>query len=328
MKRRKRVWLAVMCGLLGMLAMLTASTGPVRGQAGSLALVVRLTLDLPARALALPSADRLVVLTNRAVVYRVSATGLASPGTIRLDDAADHLASAGGYALAAGTERLTTLTPPLYNQRRGWEAIPLIDLPSPALSVVASPIWGAVLMDSGYLLLELVSADVINSQLFGGTFTAALVHEDTLLFAPVGEAALHIASVATGPVVRNIEIVPLDAPVLALAADPQAGIGAALLANEAAVLFDLRTYTILSRFTPPIPADRIAFARDQDTPVLVFARQGGDSLGLVDAADPSAPLALPSFTLPAPLTAWAVRDHALVVAGEDASLVLYALPAG
>lgn len=251
---------------------------------------------------------------------------------VDMDGSPVTLAGAQDYALAgvltgADSDLVQVIGRSRYTPQRPYNSINFIDIPSAPGSIALSPnmLWGAVISAEGITLLELISADEINSAVIpadGGRVSAAALSNDRLFTLTEASDSVAIDTVAAGPVLEALDPLALDGPAISLAINPRGSLGAVMLADNRLVLFNPADASVHSTYDVSGSArPRLNFVVREDAEWLALAADGMTDILLLDVSDPTAIGELGTLTLDTPIRALTSFNDLIIVSdGQKVSI--------
>lgn len=248
--------------------------------------------------------------------------------TVDLDGSPVALVGAQNFALVAVTERsgdlLQVVAIPFYNPRQGYINYGTYDITRQPRGITISPSnrWAAVYGENGFTLLEVLSADEINSvTIEGDSVQSAALTNNALLLLHTDSASVEIAALGRGAQLGEVRQMLLDAPGVAIAVNPRGTVGAVLLENNTLVLFDLLDLSELASVSLRGQFTEMEFVTGEDSESLVLAQLGQSGFALLDVTQPSRIGQLSTSRLSSPLEAITVYNNLIIVSdGQTVSI--------
>jgi hypothetical protein len=251
---------------------------------------------------------------------------------VEMDGSPVALAGADDYALAgvltgAESDLVQVIGRSRYTPQRPYDSINFIDVPRQPNSITLSPnlAWGAIVSVEGVTLLEMISADEINSAVIPGSderISAAALSNDRLFTLRDSNPSVAIAAIAPGPVLDAQEPLELDGQPVSIAINPRGSLGAVLLEDNQLILFDPADASMLATFEVSGPArPRLNFVVREDAEWLALAADGMTDILLLDVTDPAEVGELGTLTLESPIRALTSFNHLIIVSdGQKVSI--------
>lgn len=320
---RKSV-IVVALALGAVISVVAQDTAPLRSVA---------SLNGNFRALAVTSnGERLMAVNaedNQALVYRFD-----DPSNPRLLNSVDldgepvAVAAAEDFGLVAvhadSAGLLQIIAIPSYAPRQGYINYGTYDVTSnpEGLSLSPSAHWGIVYGQNGYTLLELLSADEINSATTEGrSILGAALTDSALLLLPAERAVVEIATLQAGPQQDRASELALDAPAMAVATNADGTLAAVLLENNTVLLLDPSAAEAVGSVRLRGQFSQLRFLNHDEVGWLVLVQPGESSLLVLDVSNPARISQVGALELPAPMQAFAVFDDLLVASSSRTATV-------
>lgn len=169
--------------------------------------------------------------------------------------------------LVGRTDLVQVIAPALFNPRAGWEAYPLMEVPSGTIdfAVDFGGTWGGLIVEDRLLLLELIDAANVNSLVVPlNTPPAAVDLTDRVILLALRESpAIERYALRSGPEVARLRPYLLDAPVRDMDISDNGDMAVAALENGQILIFDPQSNepaTVL--ISGDIPTDHVQLLSD------------------------------------------------------------------
>lgn len=295
------------------------------------------TLDVgTARALAIDAnGEHLIVGVgdeNQAQVY--SLEDPSSPGFLnaaQLDGTPTTMIGALDFALvtvsAEDGDLLQIVARPPYNPRQGFINYGTYDVIGEPTGTAISPSarWGVIYGENGYTVLEILSADEINSTTVEGisVISAAVSNNGLLLLPENSQTTLEVLAMGRGAQLGRSRQLEIGAAGRDVALNIRGTVGAVLLENNSVLLFDPAQLSAFGSFELPESFDQVDFLTREDGEWLVLSTVDDDSLLLLDVSDPRSAEVLGTFSLNSPLQTLAIHDN-LLVTSDGLTVTIFA----
>jgi WD40 repeat protein len=243
---------------------------------------------------------------------------------VSVDGTPVDMTAAGDFAIVlvdtgTNSDLVQVIAPADYDPAQAFAPTTWIDIPNNPRSVAISPNnrWAVAVSEDGFTLLELLSADNVNSAINDGSFNDAVLTNDRLFLAPVDEAMIIPAALDSGAQAALTRPLELDAPAVRLAINLNGTLGAAALENGGLTLFNLRTLTSVNVGEIGEVSD-IQFLSHENGEWLVVLNADGEQVTVYDVTDPENVGEMGSLALEnVPVRAIAIFDTLILVADSD-----------
>jgi hypothetical protein len=247
---------------------------------------------------------------------------------VDLDGRPVALVGAQDFGLVAVTSRsadlLQVVARPSYNPRQGYINYGTYDVTRQPVGIAISPSnrWAVVYGQNGYTLLEILSADEINSATMEGEgVQGAALTNNALLLLRDDTTAVEIAALQRGPQLGETRQIALDAPGRAIAVNTRGTLGAVLLENNTLVLFNLSNLTEVGGVTLRGQFAEMQFVTGEDAESVVLARIGQNAFALLDVTNPASVGQMSTNQLTSPLQALTVYNNLIIISdGQTVSI--------
>jgi hypothetical protein len=248
--------------------------------------------------------------------------------TVDLDGSPVALVGVQDFALVAVTERsgdlLQIVAVPSYNPRQGYINYGTYDITRQPRGIAVSPSnrWAAVYGENGFTLLEVLSADEINSvTIEGDAVQSAALTNNALVLLHADSTSLDIITLERGAQLGESSQMALNSAGRALAVNARGTVGAVLLENNTLVLFDLSRLAELASVALRGQFTEMQFVTGEDSESLVLAQLEQSGFALLDVTDPASVGQLSTSQLSSPLAALTVYTNLIIVSdGQTVSI--------
>lgn len=249
--------------------------------------------------------------------------------SVDLDGSPVALVGAQDFALVAVTNRgadlLQVVAIPSYNPRQGYINYGTYDVTRQprGIAISLSNRWATVYGENGYTLLEVLSADEINSvTVESESVQSAALTNNALLLLHEDTASIEIAPLERGPQLGESQQIALDAPGRAVAVNARGTLCAVLLENNTLSLINLSNLTEVGSVTLRGQFTEMQFVTGENAESLVLAQLGQSGFALLDVTDPGSVGQLSTSQLASPLQALTVYNN-LIIASDGQTVSIY-----
>lgn len=248
--------------------------------------------------------------------------------TVDLDGSPVALVGVQDFALVAVTERsgdlLQIVAIPSYNPRQGYINYGTYDITAQPRGIAVSPSnrWAVVYGENGFTLLEVLSADEINSvTLDGDSVQSAALTNSALLLLHTDSPSIEIVAIERQAQLGEIRQMELAAAGRAIAVNARGTIGAVLLENNRLSLFNLSDLTEIASVSLRGQFTEMQFVTGEDSESLVLAQLEQSGFALLDVTAPDSVGQLSTSQLSSPLQALTVYNNLIIVSdGQTVSI--------
>lgn len=192
------------------------------------------------------------------------------------------------------TDLVQVIAPASYDPTQLFTPVTWIDIPSNASALALSPDnrFAVVVSEGGYTLLELLSAENVNSAFIDATIRAAFggaaLINDRVFWAVPGSARLATAQLDSGAIAEVDESVALRTPAVQVIANVNQTCGAARMEDGGIALFDPVTLRVDSILQTNILSVDMRFVSREDAEWLIVLNRDRASISVYDVSDPTA----------------------------------------
>lgn len=248
--------------------------------------------------------------------------------TVDLDGTPVAVAGVQDFALVAVTDRsadlLQIVAIPSYNPRQGYINYGTYDITRQPRGIAVSPSnrWAAVYGENGFTLLEVLSADEINSATVeGDAVQSAALTNNAILLLHEDSPSIEIVTIERGAQLGEIRQLTLSAPGRAIAVNASGRLGAVLLDNNTLILFNVSNLTEVASVALRGEFTEMQFVTGEDAESLVLAQLGQSGFALLDVTQPARVGQLSTSQLSSPLEALTVYNNLVIVSdGQTVSI--------
>jgi WD40 repeat protein len=188
-----------------------------------------------------------------------------------------------------GAGLVQVIAPAPYDPNAAYDTFNYIDLPDRPRSVAVSPdgAWSIVVSAGGYTLLELFSADNINSTFFATPVTDSALTDDQAFLALRNAPVLRAIALETGSqTARTTAEIDLPGAPQRVIVNAGGTLGAVSLQDERIVLFAPRANALIGTFSVDAGVSDIRFLSFENGEWLVVLSADQSTVQLYDVSDP------------------------------------------
>lgn len=316
---------------IGIVLILGAVIGVSAQDAVPLGSIASLSGDFQILGVTSDGARLIVADTARSSARVYNFTNPARPrllNSVELDGNPVALIAAENFALVTVTtgdgDLLQVIARPSYNPRQGYINYGTYDVIRQPTGMAISPSagWGVAYGENGYTLLELLSADEINSVTMESKAIAdAALTDSLLMLLPREQAAIEIAFIASGPRMQDSHSLALDAHGISVASNSTGSLAAVLLEDNTVVLFDTGGFSEISRTSVEGTFTSLQFLTRDEDEWLLLSQSGESAILVLDISDSGEMTPLDTLQLETPLQALTVHNDFMITVDGDAAIV-------